>query len=220
MMNQKFKEIIITGSSRGLGAEIGREASKRNYMYYGMSRFSDIDVGNYSQVKSYFDDLKLCLFGYEDNCPIALINNAGICKVGSILEMECQDWNEQININLNSIFYCCKEYINLCRELNCKGKIINIASTAGTGARPGRAAYAASKAAVINFSLSLSEEIRDYGMKVYCIAPGAFDSQLRREIAPDDNFDEMLKPDEIAKFIMDIVEDGKFLDNQIIFTRR
>lgn len=218
--NKKYKTIIVTGSSRGLGAEIAKEACNRNYMYYGISRFGDIDVGNYNNVKEYFDNLYTSLNGYEDDCPIALVNNAGICKTGNVLEMSFSEWQEQVNVNLNGVFYCAKEYIKLCRKFNCKGKIINIASTAGTGARPGRACYSATKAAVINFSLSLSEEMKDYGIKVYCIAPAAFDSQLRRTIAPDDNFENMLKPSEISKFIIDIVDDGKFLDNQIIFTRR
>lgn len=215
-----YKTIIVTGTSRGLGAAIGKEASERNYMYYGMSRWDDCDVGNYSNVKKYFYNLSQCLNGYEGNCPVALINNAGICRTGNILEMSIEDWNEQININLNGVFYCCKEYVKLCRKLNFPGKIINIASTAGTGPRPSRSGYAASKAAVISFSFSLADEIKSYGMKVYCICPGAFDSKLRRDIAPDDNFERMLKPNEISSFIMDIVDNGRFLDNQILYTRR
>lgn len=217
---KKYKTIIITGSSRGLGASIAKEACKRSYMYYGISRFSDIDVGKYEDVKKYFENLKLTIHGYELDCPVALINNAGICKVGNILEMSCNDWQEQINVNLNGVFYCCKEYIKLCKEFNINGKIINIASTAGTGARPGRACYSATKSAVINFSFSLAEELKDYGIKVYCVAPGAFDSVLRREIYPDDNFLSMIKKEEISKFIMDIIDNGEFLDNQLIFIRK
>lgn len=218
-----YKTIIITGSSKGLGAKIAHEACKRKYLYFGLSRFNDVNVGNYSDVKNFFDEIKYCKDGTlinEKKCPIALINNAGICKIGNILEQSIKDWKEQINTNLHGTFYCCKEYIRMCKELNFPGKIINIASTAGTGARPGRAGYAASKAAIISFSLSLAEEIKSYNMKVYCIAPGAFDSQLRKDIAPDDDFENMLKPEEIATFIVDVVEDGRFLDNQIIFTRR
>lgn len=214
-----YKTIMITGSSRGLGASIALEACKRYYMYYGLSKFNNVDVSEYKDVKNYFNNLKLCLDNYND-CPVALVNNAGICKTGNILEMSIKDWQEQINVNLNGVFYCCKEYIKLCKELNFPGKIINIASTAGTGSRPGRAGYAASKAAIINLSLSLGEEIKDYGMKVFCIAPGAFDSSLRRKICPDDDFENMLKPNDISKIVVDIIDDGKFLDNQIIFIRR
>jgi 3-oxoacyl-[acyl-carrier protein] reductase len=215
-----YKTIIITGTSKGLGASIAKEACKRNYMYYGLSRFSDIDVGKYDDVKTYFAGLYFYLTESKSDCPVALINNAGICKVGNILEMSCEDWQEQINVNLNGVFYCCKEYIKLCKKFNCQGKIINIASTAGTGARPGRTCYSATKSAVINFSFSLAEELKDYGIKVYCIAPGAFDSDLRREICPDDNFETMIKKEEISKFIMNIVDNGEFLDNQLIFIKR
>jgi 3-oxoacyl-[acyl-carrier protein] reductase len=220
MINKKYKTIIITGASQGLGSEIAKEACNKNYMYYSLSRFSDVDVGNYSHVQTYFNDMALSLKGYEEDCPLALVNNAGICFTGNVLEMSEYQWLEQVNTNLTGVFYCSKEYIKLCKEYNFKGKIINIASTAGTGARPGRACYAATKAAVINFSLSLAEEMKNYGIKVYCICPGAFDSQLRRNIAPDDNFKDMLKPNEIAKFIIDIIDNGNFLDNQIIYTRK
>lgn len=225
-MNKKedlrYRTLIITGTSRGLGAEIAKEICKKNYLYYGLSRFSDVDISKYEKVKEYFDSLSLALNGYEDDCPVALINNAGICKKGNILEMSIEDWKMQMDINVNGLFYVTKEYVKLCKAFNYPGKIINIASTAGTGARPGRAGYAASKAAVINFSFSLAEEVKQYGIKVYCLAPGAFDSNLRREICPDDDFETMLKPSEIAKFIIDIVEEGKlkFLDNQLIYIRK
>ena len=214
------KSIIVTGSSSGLGASICRQSSKDYDYYFGASRFNGVDVGKYEDVLMFFDGIRQTLIQNEIHVPYALINNAGICKQGSIIEMDVKDWDEQIKVNLNGVFYACKEYIKLCKEFNFAGKIINIASTAGTGSRPGRACYAASKAAVINFSLSLADELKQDGFKVYCICPGAFDSKLRREIAPDDDFDSMLKPHEIANFIMGIIENGKFLDNQIIYTRR
>jgi NAD(P)-dependent dehydrogenase (short-subunit alcohol dehydrogenase family) len=202
-----MKSIIITGSNRGLGQAVAKESSKRGYFYYPICRWNDIDVTDYEALNNFYKEMEL---------PEALVNNAGIYKGGSILEMNVQDWQDVINVNLNGVFNNAKLYAELCIRNKIPGKIINISSTAGLGARPGRAAYAASKAAVINLSLSLSEELKGYGIKVFCLCPGAFDSDMRHQIAPDDNFDNMLKPSFLASFIMDLVEDGKFLDSQVV----
>jgi 3-oxoacyl-[acyl-carrier protein] reductase len=211
------KTIMITGSSRGLGAQIAKEACKKGYYYYGISRFNDLDVVNYDDIKDYI--LGFYDVYYDENPngrPVALINNAGICVPENIFELNIENFIETFRINLFGLVNCCNLYAKLCKDFSIKGKIINIASTAGLGARPGRSAYAASKAAVINFSLSLTEELRPYGLKVYCVAPGAFESDMRREIAPDDDFKKMLKPDKVARFILSLIEDGELLDGQII----
>jgi len=203
-------KIVITGSGRGIGKELAREACKRGHYYYGFSRWDNIDVTDYECVRKAFDALK-------EDPPEVLINNAGIAEIGSVLEMSPDKWKAQFDVNVHGVFYCCKEYIRICKNVG--GKIINIASTAGLSARPGRAGYAASKAAVINFSLSLAEEVKDYGIKVYCIAPGAVNTDLRHKIAPDDDFENMLQPGELAKTVIDIVENGALLDNQILLMR-
>ncbi|MFA5485353.1 MAG: SDR family oxidoreductase [Candidatus Pacearchaeota archaeon] len=203
--------VVVTGSERGIGREIARELCRRGHFYYGFSKWNEIDVSDYDCIKDAFSEL-------EDYPPEALINNAGIVEMGSILELSPEAWQRQINTNLNGVFYCCKEYARIAK--NKGGKIINIASTAGLGPRPGRSAYAASKAAVINFSLSIAEELRPYGIKVYCIAPGAVATSLRKQIAPDENPENIMQPKELAQFVVDIVEDGTMLDNQIIQARR
>lgn len=204
-------KVIVTGSTRGIGKEIARELCKRGHYYYGFSKWNDIDISSYSSIKNAFDEL-------EHRPPEALVNNAGIVEMGSILELTPGAWQRQINTNLNGVFYCCKEYARIAKDRG--GKIINIASTAGLGPRPGRSAYAASKAAVINFSLSIAEELRPYGIKVYCIAPGAVATDLRKQIAPDEDFETIMQPGELAEFVVDIIEDGQMLDNQVIQARR
>ncbi len=204
-------EIVITGSNRGIGKEIAREASKRGHFYYGFSRWNDVDVTNYEQVRAAFEEIK-------DSPPAALVNNAGTVELGTIYETTPEQWRKQIETNLTGTFYCCKEYARIAKDTG--GKIINIASTAGTGPRPGRAAYAASKAAVISFSQTIAQELKPYGIKVYCIAPGACNTDLRRQIAPDDDFQDMLQPEELAVFVMDIIEKGDWLDGQMITIRK
>ena len=202
---------IVTGSERGIGKEIARELCRRGHYYYGFSRWNDVDVSNYECVHKAFD-------GLADDPPEVLINNAGAVEMGSILELSPEAWRRQIDVNLNGVFYCSKEYARIAKSTG--GKIINIASTAGLGPRPGRSAYAASKAAVINFSLSMAEELRPYGIRVYCIAPGACNTSMRCQINPDDDFENMMQPKELARFVVDIVEGGEMLDGQVIQVRR
>lgn len=212
MMNS----IIVTGSSNGIGACTAKEWCRRgtdNY-YFGLSRFSGNDVTNYDQMEQYMKMIDI------DTTIRALVNNAGIVKLGTILEMSHEDWVDQFNTNVHGMFNMSKLYANLCISKKIPGKIINIASTAGLGPRPGRAGYSASKAAVINFSLSMAQELKEYGIKVYCVCPGAVDTDMRHKINPDDNFDKMMKPLELAKFICDLVDDGMHLDNQVLEVRK
>lgn len=216
---KELKSLIITGTSRGLGSSLAKVSLRYNYAgYFGLSRFNGLDISNSEIVEKYFSDISNVNF--EDiQKPRLLINNAGICVNKSILETTPEEWQKQININLNGAYYCSREFIKFCIKHKLKGKIVNICSTAGTGVRPGRAGYAASKAALINFSMSMNEEIKSYGMKVYCICPGAFDSNMRHEIAPDDDFSIMLKPDNIANEVFKIIDILEYSNNQIIYIK-
>lgn len=212
-----MKSLIITGTSRGLGASLARVSNKYDfYCYFGASRWSDIDISNSKSVVNWFDDITR--ISDEIPKPSVLINNAGICVNKSILEISYEDWRYQIDVNLNGAFYCSKEFARYCIKNKIKGTIVNICSTAGTGPRPGRAGYASSKSALINLSLSMSKELMQYGIKVYAICPGAFDTEMRRDIAPDDDFENMLKVDSISNEIFKIIE-SKFLDGQMIYIR-
>ena len=208
--------IIVTGSERGIGKAITKELEARNHSCYGFSRRNGIDVADYKCVVGAFEELSRN--PSEGSSPEILINNAGTVEMGTVLELSPEGWKKQIEVNLNGVFYCCKEFIKMRKNLG--GKIINIASTSAIGPRPGRSAYAASKAAVVSLSLSLAEECRPYGIKVYCISPGACDTDLRHKINPDDDFANMMKPYELANFVADIVEDGYMLDSQVIMARR
>ena len=215
------KSLIVTGTSKGLGAALAKIATKYNYIhYFGASRWSGMDISNYKVVSDWFNDIDNLNYSEGLFKPDLLINNAGICINKSIVETSPEEWKKQININLNGAFFCSREFIKYCIKNKIKGRIVNISSTAGTNARPGRAGYAASKAALINFSLSMSEELKPYGIKVYCICPGAFDTEMRRKIAPDDNFETMLKPENIAHEIFKIIDSLEYLDNQILYIKK
>lgn len=214
-----MSNIIITGSSRGIGAATAKEWCKRgkNNLYYQISRWSDFDISDFKQFEEFIKDFYNCS---EEYYPIALVNNAAIAVQGSILETDMNIVEKQFNINFNAIVNTTKEYTKFCINKKIKGKIVNIASTAGLGARPGRSIYAATKAALINFSLSMSEELKPYGIKIYIVCPGAVNTDMRRELEPDDDFDNMLQPHEVGSFICNLIESDNFIDGQILEVKK
>jgi 3-oxoacyl-[acyl-carrier protein] reductase len=217
------QSIIITGASRGIGLEIAERWNKINgnrdgklKLHWEINRGINTDVTNYENM----ENIIRYFFNNKNDMPIALINNAGIIELGNILELSTESWKKQFDVNINGMFNCSKAYVEACIKNKVKGKIINICSTAGLGARPGYSAYAASKAAAINFSLSLSKELKQYGIKVYCVCPGAVDTDMRHYINPDDDFENMMKPYDVANFVIDLIEDGEYLDGQILEVKR
>ena len=100
-------------------------------------------------------------------------------------------------------------------------KIINIASTAGSTPRPGWSVYAMSKAAVIEMSLTLSEELATYGIKVYCLSPGRCATELRRKLAPEEDPTKIMQPEIVGREIARMASDGEMcLDGQDIVLRQ
>ena len=206
--------IIITGTSQGIGKEIANQWQNKIKIVYKISKTIGTDITNFNNIKDEIYNM------FEYDKPIALINNAGIIELGNILELSTESWEKQFDVNINGMFNCSKVYVEACIKNKVKGKIINICSTAGLGARPGYSAYAASKAAAINFSLSLSKELKQYGIKVYCVCPGAVDTNMRHYINPDDDFENMMKSMDVANFVIDLIEDGEYLDGQILTIKK
>ena len=85
------------------------------------------------------------------------VNNAGIAGMNTtVAEYPIEEWNKVINLNLNSVFYCCKA-VTPFMEKNNYGRIVNIASIAGKEGNPNASAYSTSKAGVIGLTKSLGK---------------------------------------------------------------
>ncbi len=118
----------------------------------------------------------------------ALVNSAGITGPNvKVWDYPPQDWLEVMQINLNGLFYCCREVVPHMRARN-YGRIVNIASVAGKDGNPNASAYSASKAAVMALTKSLGKELADTGVRVNCVTPAAvktamFDQMSAEHIA-------------------------------------
>ncbi len=189
------KVVIVTGGARGIGrgialasakegadiviADITVEAAEKTAdKIRGVDRKALVIKTDVTKSNEVEEMVKKTLekFGKID----VLVNNAGTCVPGRLealtqiqspLEIEEDDWNITFDTNLKGVFLCCKYVIPHMRNQR-GGKIINISSSAGT--MMGNTLipfYAASKAAVINYTGSLAIILADYGITANAICP-------------------------------------------------
>jgi 2-dehydro-3-deoxy-L-rhamnonate dehydrogenase (NAD+) len=143
------------------------------------------------------------------NAIDALVNCAGVTGPNvKLWDYPPEQWLQVMQVNLNGLFYCCREVVPVMRQQN-YGRIVNIASVAGKEGNPNASAYSASKAAVIALTKSLGKELADTGVRVNCVTPAAvktaiFDQMSAAHIAfmlskiPMARFGE---PEEIAAMV-------------------
>ena len=197
MFNFKNKSVLITGGSRGIGAatvqlfsDLGANVAF-NYLHNeaaamackektdhnpGETIVYRCDISIHDQVQK-FVQFVIEQFGRID----ILVNNAGIWKYGAIDIMTEDDWQETLKINLNSVFYFTQSVVVDMKAKNIRGKIINIASTAGQRGEAFHSHYAASKGAIISLTKSLAAELGPSGILVNCVAPGWVHTDMSEE---------------------------------------
>ena len=113
------------------------------------------------------------------------INNAGVAgKNATVAEYPVDEWNRVINLNLNSVFYCCKSVVPF-MEKNNYGRIVNIASIAGKEGNPNASAYSTSKAGVIGLTKSLGKELAQKNIAVNCVTPAAAKTKIFDQITEE-----------------------------------
>ncbi|MFD1037155.1 SDR family oxidoreductase [Virgibacillus byunsanensis] len=229
------KTCIITGASRGIGRAIAVSMSIRddisNFVLISRTEsgleetakqmnsekhitYFALDLTHYEAVKDLVHEI-----GLEYGTIDMLINVAGYANPKSILETSIKDWDKTYQINVHSIFNITKETVKFMKITG--GKILNVASTAGGSARPGWLAYASSKAAIINMSQTLSEELSEYGILVYCISPGRCATELRKVLAPDEDPNTIMQPEHVGEVVGQLLSDnGVCLDGQNIVVRK
>jgi len=111
-----------------------------------------------------------------------LVNNAGIYgPLGAIEEIDWRDWVRAIEINLMGSVLVCRALLPHFKA-NRGGKIIQLSGGGATNPLPRISAYAASKAAIVRFAETLAEEVREWGIDVNSIAPGALNTRLLDEV--------------------------------------
>ena len=132
-----------------------------------------VDVTNFETVNKNLSDVEKN-FGKID----IFINNAGIAGMNTtVADYPLDEWKKVMNLNLNSVFYCCKAVVPFMIRNN-YGRIVNIASIAGKEGNPNASAYSTSKAGVIGLTKSLGKELAQKNIAVNCVTPAAAKTRI------------------------------------------
>ncbi|MCB1984236.1 MAG: SDR family oxidoreductase [Burkholderiales bacterium] len=229
MANLDEKVAIVTGSSRGIGAEIARELAKAgakiviNYIQNhqaanavctaiteagGKCVAIQADVSNPADVRRLFD-AAIEHFGHID----ILVNNAGILIFKKIAEVKDEEFDRIININLKSIFYTLRE---AAERLADNGRIVNISTTVTRLMLPKYGIYAATKGAVEQLTRIFAREIGERGITVNTVSPGPVFTELFRSGKTEEDIQRMAamaslgrigEVDDIAQIVLFLVSD-------------
>lgn len=131
-----------------------------------------------------------------------LLNNAGISKFGSFMELTPEEWTNILNVNVNGVYYTTRAVLPEMIERN-TGDIINISSTAGQKGGPVTSAYSASKAAVIGLSESLMMEVRKHNIRVTTLTPSTVATDMAVELnLTDGNPEKVMQAEDLAELIV------------------
>ncbi|MFE0507227.1 SDR family NAD(P)-dependent oxidoreductase [Peribacillus butanolivorans] len=192
------KTAIITGGSRGVGREtalsLAHEGANVVLTYQGNQKKAQEVVEEIKSLGCKAVSFQVNLANADAAVELIhksiehfgevdlLINNAGVWPTSYVKDMSLAEWNETIEINLTSVFLTCQTFANHCLERNKRGKILNITSQAAFhGSTTGHAHYAASKAGMVGFTISLAREIAKNGINVNNLALGIVETDMIRE---------------------------------------
>lgn len=176
-----MKNIIVTGSSSGLGEYICDAALQEGLNPIGLARTPadhsrfvtfQCDVSDYSQVKNTFKHIK------KNNEPHVLINTAGIASMNLFITTPPKKMQQILNTNVLGTMYCCQEALKCFARQKSRNLIINFSTIAVSLSLKGESVYVASKGAVESFSKTLAREAADFNCNVNVIAPGPVDTKL------------------------------------------
>ena len=234
------KTAIITGASRGIGAEIARKFAKEGAKivvnYSGSQEKAEAVVADIQQqggeaiavkanvadseaVKTMVDET-MKAFGSID----ILVNNAGITRDNLMMRMKDDEWDDVINTNLKGVFVCTKAVTRQMMKQR-SGRIVNIASIVGVMGNAGQANYVASKAGVIGLTKTTARELSSRGITANAVAPGFITTDMTDQLNEDIQKSMLAqiplgrfgKPEEVAKAALFLAsDDASYMTGQTL----
>jgi NAD(P)-dependent dehydrogenase (short-subunit alcohol dehydrogenase family) len=186
------KVCVITGAKGGIGASAAELFAREGAIVVGVDLAADspgdlalaCDVTDEDAVRSLYARVRED-YGHVD----VLFNNAGISPNddASVLDTSLEAWQRVQDVNLKSVFLCCKHGIPHLLENDRGGSVINTASfVAVMGAATSQISYTASKGGVLALSRELGVEFARRGVRVNALCPGPVDTPLLRELFAKD----------------------------------
>ena len=234
------KVALVTGSSRGIGAAIAVKLAEEGYdvainyikcadraqmvkeKVEGLGRRAitvQADVADRAQVDAMFARVVSELGPVE-----LLVSNAGMAGQMQIQDVTQDRWERFFAVNVTGAFNCVQNVLpHMLHEH--RGNIITISSMWGLRGASCESVYSATKAAVIGFSRSLSNELAPSGIRVNCVAPGVIDTEMldelpdeiRASLADETPIRRLGKPEDIAELVAFLAsEQSGFITGQVI----
>lgn len=213
-MNFSGKNVLITGSSRGIGADIARELAKYGLKvwinYKSSEKLADelkdeiINDGgeagvigfDVSDEQSFTDAIKVIV--ESDGELSYLINNAGITNDKLALRMSLDDFNSVVTANLSSTFIGCKAALKVMMKKKF-GAVVNISSIVSEGGNAGQVNYSASKGGINTLTKSFAKESAPRGIRYNAVAPGFISTDMTDKL-PEEVKEEYKKNIPLKRF--------------------
>jgi 3-oxoacyl-[acyl-carrier protein] reductase len=240
LLDLKGKKVLITGSSRGIGAEMAEKMASLgasviiNYANSkkraeelkekieksgGTAYVIQADVSDFEEAKELVKSSYKAMGGLD-----VLVNNAGITRDKLLLRMKEEDWDKVLDINLKGVFNCSKNAVRYLLKAE-NAKIINISSVVGLIGNPGQSNYSAAKAGMIGFTKTLAKELASKGVCTNAVAPGFITTEMTDELK--DNLKEDIinsvplgrfgEAEEVADLVAFLASDkANYINGQVI----
>ena len=230
------KRVIVTGGSRGIGAEtvraFAREGARVSFLYHNSVEQAEAvaketgatpircNLADSYDAERAIQEAETALGGGVD----ILVNNAGIAVSGLLQDLSQKEWDRLVSVNLTSVFVCSRLVISgMVRQGF--GRIVNISSIWGMVGASCEAAYSAVKAGVIGLTKALAKELGPSGITVNCVAPGVidtdmmkeYDEETKRDLADETPLGRLGTPADVAASILFLSGEGaSFITGQVI----
>ena len=230
------KRVLITGSSRGIGASIARRlANEYEVVLHARSKsdellkmagelgakFMTFDVADTAAAKEAIEaDME------ANGVYYGVILNAGITRDNTFVGLSDEEWFDVIDINLNGFYNVLRPALMPMIRARKPARIVTLSSVSGVIGNRGQVNYSASKAGIIGASKALAVELASRGITVNCVAPGLIKTDMSEEILNRDFLDEVLKAipakrageaDEVAGLVKFLLSgEASYITRQVI----
>ena len=230
------KRVLITGSSRGIGASIARRlAGEYEVVLHARSKsdellkmaselgakFMTFDVADTAAAKEAIEaDME------ANGVYYGVILNAGITRDNTFVGLSDEEWFDVIDVNLNGFYNVLRPALMPMIRARKPARIVTLSSVSGVIGNRGQVNYSASKAGIIGASKALAVELASRGITVNCVAPGLIKTDMSEEILNSDFLGEVLKAipakrageaDEVAGLVKFLLGDeASYITRQVI----